>query len=251
MRRLAILALCLLGLAAPAAASGVEAGPDRAAWAQQRIGHSVQGRPIVAYHLGDGFGPTVVLIAGMHGNEAAPVTILRTLAAGLPVHRLDLWVVPSYNPDGLAAHDRHNARGVDLNRNFPHDWAPLTGNYYSGPRPASEPETRAVMGFLREVRPDYILSFHQPLNGVDIATKRPGFARLVARRLHLPTTNLDCGGTCHGTMTSWFNATHPGFALTVEYGATPGARRMRVEAPGQVLGIWGAWRAQDGVGEVP
>ena len=72
-------------------------------------------------------------------------------------------MVPVYNPDGLAAGTRKNARGVDLNRNFPYHWANLDGNYESGPKPASEPETRAMMRFLRQVRPDWILSFHQPL----------------------------------------------------------------------------------------
>ena len=60
--------------------------------------------------------------------------------------------------------------------------------------PASEPETRAIMRFLRDVDPDWLLSFHQPLNGVDTDTKRPAFARRVARELHLPRRTLDCGG---------------------------------------------------------
>ena len=64
-----------------------------------------------------------------------------------------------------------------------------------------------MMRFLREVAPDRILSFHQPLNGVDTDTKRPGFSRRVARTLHLPATTLDCGGVCHGTMTGWYNHT--------------------------------------------
>ena len=155
-----------------------------------------------------------------------------------------MWVVPVYNPDGLARNSRRNAHGVDLNRNYPYDWVDLDGNYESGPKPASEPETRAMMRFLRKIRPDYILSFHQPLNGVDINVERPKFARKVARHLHLPTTNLDCGGVCHGTMTGWFNHHFTGFALTVEYGATPGRARMRKVAPPQVLAIFDAFRAR-------
>ena len=50
-----------------------------------------------------------------------------------------------------------------------------------------------------------MLSFHQPLHGVDTDTKTPGFSRQVARALGLPATTLDCGGVCHGTMTGWFN----------------------------------------------
>ena len=84
-----------------------------------------------------------------------------------------------------------------------------------------------MMRFLRDVRPDYVLSFHQPLHGVDTDNKRPGFSRQVARTLNLPATTLDCGGVCHGTMTGWFNHHFKGFALTVEYGAHPPRRLMR------------------------
>ena len=209
------------------------------------LGKSVRGRPITAWHMdntadGKRKGPTVVLIATMHGNEGAPRQILRSLRGGKSIHGVDLWLVPVYNPDGLAAHSRRNAHGVDLNRNYPYHWADLDGNYESGPRPASEPETKAMMRFLREVRPDYVLSFHQPLHGVDTDNKRPGFSRRVARTLHLPATTLDCGGVCHGTMTGWFNHHFKGFALTVEYGAHPPARLMRVTAPRQVLKIFNA-----------
>jgi len=205
------------------------------------LGHSVAGRPIVGWHLGvEGAFPTVVLFSTMHGNEPATRLILQALRDGPPIRKIDLWVVPTYNPDGLARHTRKNARGVDLNRNFPHGWAELDGNYESGPRPASEPETRAVMRFLREVRPDYILSFHQPLRGVDTDTKSPRFARRVADKLNLPATTLDCGGVCHGTMSNWYNHRFRGVALTVEYGAHPTRRLMTRIAPPRVLSIFQA-----------
>ncbi|WP_122816643.1 M14 family zinc carboxypeptidase [Nocardioides pantholopis] len=234
--------------AAPAAPVAAPAAASRPAVVEQRlVGRSVRGRAIRAWRLGeparDGV-PTVVLIATMHGNESATRQILHALRDGPPVRGVDLWVLPEYNPDGLARGTRKNARGVDLNRNFPYRWANLDGNYESGPRAASEPETRAVMRFLRRVRPDHVLSFHQPLHGVDTDTKRPRFARRVARRLHLPRKRFDCGGVCHGTMTGWYNDRFRGAALTVEYGARPGRHRMRSVAPGQVLSIFGARRAR-------
>jgi predicted deacylase len=204
------------------------------------IGHSVQGRPIVAWHLGEKGKRRVVLISLMHGNEPAPRRILADLRDGAPVHDVNLWVVPVYNPDGLAHHTRKNAHGVDPNRNYPYKWKRLTGNYDSGPTPSSEPETRAMMRFLAKVKPSYVLSFHQPLHGVDI-TERPSFSRRVARALDLPTTRLDCGSSCHGTMTMWFNHTQPGFALTVEYGGSPPAAKLR-SAPDRLLHLFGAWR---------
>ena len=206
------------------------------------IGTSVRGRKIRAYHLGQPGKQKVVLISTMHGDEPATRQILDSLRNGPPITGLNLWVIPVYNPDGLARHTRKNAHGVDLNRNYPYRWANLDGRYESGPRPASEPETRAMMRFLADVRPSRILSFHQPLYGVDTDTKFPRFARRVARRLDLPAKVFHCGGVCHGTMTMWYNHRFRGGAVTVEYAAHPARYRMRVRAPRQVLSIWGARR---------
>ena len=206
------------------------------------LGRTSRGRAIRAYHLGQPGQPKAVVIAGMHGDEPAPRQILWSLRDGAPIRGLDLWVIPSYNPDGLARHTRKNARGVDLNRNYPYRWRELDGEYESGPRPASERETKAVMRFLRDVRPRWIVSFHQPLKGVDSDTKRPSFARRLAEHLNLPLKRFACGGVCHGTMTMWYNHHFAGSAITVEYGAHPSRHRMRVRAPRQLLSALGGSR---------
>jgi predicted deacylase len=184
------------------------------------IGHSVEGRPITAYRLGDPTSPRkAVFIATMHGNEAKPARILRNLRDGRRIHGADVWVVPTMNPDGRVRDSRRNARGVDLNRNFPVQWIPQDGSYYSGPGPASEPETQAMMAFLTEIRPRWVVSFHQPLFGVDRSyVKTRTLARRLSRNLDLPRKRFSCNNGCHGTMTQWFNQTFPGAAITVEYG---------------------------------
>jgi predicted deacylase len=241
------LALLAAPLVVPTAAAAPAPAERAGHVLEQRVlGKSVRGREIRAWHMdntadGKRKGPTVVLISTMHGNEGHTRQILQSLRTGRSIHGADVWLVPVYNPDGLAAHSRRNAHGVDLNRNYPYKWADLDGNYESGPRPGSEPETRAMMRFLREVKPDYVLSFHQPLHGVDIDNKRPGFSRRVANILNLPATTLDCGGVCHGTMTGWYNHHFRGFALTVEYGARPPKRLMTRTAPRQVLAIFHAF----------
>jgi protein MpaA len=242
------LVLTVAGLALPAQAAAARAGDDaRPAVVEVRtIGHSVKGRPIRAWRLGEPGKRRMVLVSTMHGDEPHTRRILETLRDGRPVRGVDLWVVPTYNPDGLARGTRRNARGVDLNRNFPHRWTDLDGSHESGPRPASEPETRAVMTFLEEVDPRRVISFHQPLHGVDTDTKDAGFARRLARALRLPRTSLDCGGMCHGTMTMWFNHRFRGSALTVEYGSRPSRHRMAVQAPRQLLGAIGAHRTRRG-----
>ena len=68
-------------------------------------------------------------------NETAGIAVARALERLSP-RDLDLWIVPDLNPDGVAAGTRHNAHGVDLNRNFPVRWRPMGGVYASGPRAA-------------------------------------------------------------------------------------------------------------------
>jgi protein MpaA len=227
-----------------AAVPAVLAVPDDAVVRRRKIGESVEGRAIMAYRLGEQGRPPVVLISTMHGNEPDTRRILTALRDGRPIVGVDLWVVPTYNPDGLAAGTRKNAHGVDLNRNFPYRWTDLDGNYESGPKPKSEPETRAMVRFLKRVEPRRIISFHQPLYGVDTDTKNKKFARKVARTLQLPRKTFDCGGVCHGTMTGWYNHKFDGAALTVEYGASPSRRMMRRIAPKRTLAVFGARRTQ-------
>ena len=223
-------------------AAAAPAAP-RAIVGSRLLGRSVRGRPIYAWRLGQ---PTaakkVVVLSTMHGNEPHTRLILTALRDGRPIRGVDLWVVPTMNPDGLVRGTRKNARGVDLNRNFPHRWRNLDGRYESGRAPASEPETRAVMRFLAQVRPRFVVSFHQPLYGVDMDTKFRWFARRLADELNLPRDSFNCGGTCYGTMTGWYNARYAGGALTVEYGRRPSRKRMTYYAPRQLLRALGAWR---------
>ena len=248
-----LVALALVATATPAAAAAAHpTGLAPAATAvradavegRRKLGESVRGRPIMAYRLGERDEKTVVLFSTMHGDEPRTRRILVSLKEGREIRGVNLWVVPTYNPDGLARGTRKNARGVDLNRNFPYRWADLDGPYESGPRPRSEPETRAVVRFLKDVEPHRILSFHQPLRGVDQATKNRRYARKVARTLRLPRKTFSCGGVCHGTMTQWYNHRFEGAALTVEYGQDPSRRMMRKTAPRRVLRVFSARRVK-------
>jgi protein MpaA len=127
------------------------------------IGRSVEGRPINAVRVGDRGSPSKALVVGcIHGNECAGTAVTRILARSSP--RVDLWLVPNLNPDGFASGTRQNADGVDLNRNFPSEWRPGHAGdpEYPGPRPLSEPETRAATRLVRRLRPSVTIWFHQP-----------------------------------------------------------------------------------------
>ncbi len=130
------------------------------------VGHSVDGRAIVAERSGDPASVRHVLVVGsIHGDEPQGVRIVKRLReryAGR-LRGIDLWTIETVNPDGLAAASRGNAHGVDLNRNFGHDFDPtLDGGYESGPHPFSEPESRAVRRLSRRVRFDLAIWYHQP-----------------------------------------------------------------------------------------
>ncbi|HEY6961932.1 MAG TPA: M14 family zinc carboxypeptidase [Gaiellaceae bacterium] len=135
-----------------------------AALAALVIGWSVEHRPIELVHV-PGDGPRVLVVGCIHGNECAGMAVIRALERAHP-HE-DLWLVPTLNPDGLAHGTRQNAHGIDLNRNFPSGWRPFGAPwsvYASGPRPWSEPETRAARALIRRVHPQVTIWFHQHMD---------------------------------------------------------------------------------------
>jgi predicted deacylase len=183
-----------------------------------------------------------VVLGAMHGNEPAGITVAHAVRNSRRIKGVDLWVVPTINPDGVARNTRGNAHGVDLNRNWGRSWAPLGGAYNSGPRPWSEPETRAFRDFLASVRPRFVVSFHQPLHGVGRAGERVGFQRRLSRGLGLPRKAFNCSGECHGTMTEWYNHRYRGTAVTVEFGPHPARHYLRHRAKrGTVHAVLGRW----------
>ncbi|KAA1422671.1 murein peptide amidase A [Mumia zhuanghuii] len=234
----------------PAEAAVVDSSPRTAAprpavVERVVIGHSRKGREILAFRLGDPDAKrSAVVIAAMHGDERKPQAILRNLRDGAPITGLDLWVIPSANPDGVARKARRNARGVDLNRNFPRRWKrSKRGPTWSGPSAASEPETKAMMRFLRKVQPDQVVSFHQPLYGIDTSgTGNRPLARRLAKHLRLPKRTFSCGSGCHGTMSQWFNHRLDGQLVTVELGRRPTKAYLTRTAPRGLLKALGGRR---------
>ena len=170
------------------------------------LGRSVDGRRITADELGDPRSRRKALIIGcIHGDEAAGVAIVRTLANRRPIRGVDLWLVPTINPDGQAAHTRQNAHGVDLNRNFPWRWQPLGPRgtqQYAGPHALSEPESRIVHSLIGRLRPRVTIWFHQPLGLVDESGGSLAVERQFARLARLPLRRLT---RYPGSAASWQN----------------------------------------------
>jgi len=171
------------------------------------LGHSVQGHPITAVHLGvAGSANRVVVVGCIHGNEPAGIAIARQLETMAAGRSLDLWIVEDLNPDGVAAGTRQNADGVDLNRNFPYRWL-KSGHrgdqQYPGPAALSEPESRTAYDLLTRVRPTLTVWFHQPLGLVDDSGGDKGVEQRYAQGVGLPFHRLS---RYPGSATGWQNA---------------------------------------------
>lgn len=154
----------------------------------------MSGRPITATELGDPDTPSKLLVVGcIHGDEPAGIAIARRLSRLTVPPESDTWVVDNLNPDGVAAATRQNARGVDLNRNFPYLWRPIGrrgDQQFSGVRPLSEPEARTAYSLILSVRPAVTVWFHQPLGVVDESGGSLAIERRFARLVGLPTRRL-------------------------------------------------------------
>jgi len=153
----------------------------------QVSGESVKGRPLVFAEFGDLKSENVTLVISMvHGDEVTPLYLGLKLAEWArdnpaSVRGTRVVIAPLVNPDSFYARPRTrtNARGVDVNRNFPtSDWKANAhrlwkGRFRSNPRrypgkeANSEPETVFQQALIRNIHPTKILSIHAPLNFMD------------------------------------------------------------------------------------
>ena len=201
-----------------------------AALATLVLGHSVQGREIRATRVGEEGAPVNVLVVGsVHGNEPAGDAIVNALKRER-VPGVAFWLVRTGNPDGRAKRTRQNARGVDLNRNFPWRWRTgPRGTYFPGPKAGSEPETRALMRLVRRVRPQLAIYYHQHM-GITVRARSvdTDVQRDYARRTGLPLRSLP---NYHGTAIGWQNnLIEDGTAFVVELKAGPAPVKTHVDA---------------------
>ncbi len=206
------------------------------------LGYSVEGRPIIAERYGTPGGRRMLVIGAIHGDEDAGLAIVEELRRRPVPDGVELWLVESMNPDGVANQVRHNANGVDLNRNFPYKWGPIGApgdSQYAGTGPASEPETQAMINFMQQLQPDITTWYHQDLFVVNPGQGRDGRIRArYAELTGLPMGEIT-GGTYTGVAATWArNEFRPseGVAFIVELGATLSPEEAATHA-GAVLTI--------------
>ncbi len=162
------------------------------------IGKSLEGRSIWALKISDNAAkreieePTILFNSMHHAREVmtpeVSLDVIEYLLSNYEsdekvkswVNNNEIWVVPMLNVDGnnkvwteraLWRKNTRDGHGVDLNRNYPFGWNSCNGSSgsknaddYRGPEPASEPETRALMGLVEEIKPVFDISYHSYSN---------------------------------------------------------------------------------------
>jgi len=123
----------------------------------------------------------ILVLSLIHGDEKQAGELARFWLERLSkLEARNSWrIIPIANPDGVNKNTRTNAKGVDLNRNFPTlDWSKDSIKYWEkfaqksprrfpGAGPASEPETKCYLKHFEDYRPDFVVSIHTPLNVLD------------------------------------------------------------------------------------
>lgn len=119
-------------------------------------GESVLGNQIWRVDLGNPDGPTMMILANVHGTEPsgrdAALALLRDLAYSTDPDVVD-WLsrnrivfCPNFNPDGFSRGRRQNANGLDLH------WDGIS---------ITQPESRAVKRVLQDAKPLILVDMHQ------------------------------------------------------------------------------------------
>jgi murein peptide amidase A len=125
----------------------------------------------------------VLVVGGIHGDELSSASLaLHWIKNAMETPAQTHWrFIPLLNPDGMlnSPAQRTNARGVDLNRNFPTpNWDKEAPIYWEqkvkrdprrwpGPKPLSEPESQFLHDEMQRFKPHLIVSIHAPYGVLD------------------------------------------------------------------------------------
>jgi murein peptide amidase A len=161
---------------------------DEFNWSHVR--NSVDGHPIPWMVFGDETNlenkNVTLIMCGVHGDEITPIKFCYDIMYDLKDFHWDFTervvvVAPLVSPDSFfkAKPTRTNARGVDVNRNFPtQDWTAdalrlwkakhgKDKRRFPGHKALSEPEVVFQVNLIKRYKPAKIISVHSPLMMLD------------------------------------------------------------------------------------
>jgi len=208
-------------------------------WRIEAYGRSVRGAELRVHLPRE---PRHLLVAGLHGEEPETVLLARGILDRAEATEATCAIVLCANPDGVADATRQNARGVDLNRNFPAaSWregrtpsypagidpelrvpANRTNSSSTGTAPLSEPESAALAALIERLRPSLVLDLHAPLELVLTTPLVPeGIAQELAEAAGLEVTD-DIGSPVPGALRDWLGDNGvPCITYEVEHAGLP------------------------------
>lgn len=206
-------------------------------WRPREFGTSASGIPLVAWWPSTST-PTRLVWAAIHGEENVTLQAAHHLLRVVHADDACAVVVPVLNPDGVLAGTRQNARGVDLNRNFPGaTWqATPSPTFWStsvtrtserrtqlsspGSAAGSEPETQAIMSLVQELQPQFVIDLHTPLECIIAMSDRAvPMAEHLAEPASLPIVR-ELEGPTPGDSASWCES-QGAIAVTYEFELEP------------------------------
>ncbi|MBX3321754.1 MAG: DUF2817 domain-containing protein [Phycisphaeraceae bacterium] len=211
--------------------SDLSASPTASSW--HTIGHSTQGRDIEAATIGRG-SVRVLIVGSIHGNETEALAVMDDLRRHMLVFAADratVRLIRDINPDGTRLGRRTNARGVDLNRNWPaFNFAPAPSR---GLEPGSEVETRLLLHELRGFGAHATLVCHSIPRGPFVNFDGPAeglaaaFATAAARSDPRWRVEPTMGYATPGSLGSFVGVDRSEPILTIEFarGHEPGMAR--------------------------
>lgn len=181
-------------------------------WAPECYGRSVLGLPLEVWRPSGRC--ELLVFSAIHGEEPETTYALSRALRQLAEPLEHAAVILAANPDGLIRGTRCNARGVDLNRNFPaSNWqaTPVTCRSTiedpsdvvlgTGDRAGSEPEVQALLALIAELKPEAVVALHAPLACIDDASDS-ALGRRLAARTGMPLVR-DVGYPTPGSFGSW------------------------------------------------
>lgn len=247
----------------------------------QSIGKSEYGREIYAISIGHGT-PTVFINASHHAREYFTTAIVMNQIQDLLTRQktdknisellehVTFWFVPMVNPDGVTLVQqgadafpqevrkslisknggstnftkwKANAKGVDLNRQYPANWPNIKQNAskpnyanHKGSYPIQAKEIQTIVSFTYEIDPQMSISYHSSgqivfwnfHTSADVLKRDQEIVRqfsgMTGYRPVTPSSNPSGGG-----YTDWFISTFNRPALTPELAPSVGERPVPIK----------------------